>query len=205
MQLSTINNFSRTNSVQYAHVRRPLSRKAFLLARFSLKYDYCKLMLSCENITVVRGMQLFTALLVAVFANAGSAGAERQPPNILLILADDMGFGDLGCMGSKYILTPHIDRLATEGILCRQAYVASSVCSPSRAGLLTGRDPRRFGYESNLNASARNYATRPELLGLPPSERTLGDHLRAAGYATALVGKWHLGTPAPSIYTEGMG
>jgi arylsulfatase A-like enzyme len=110
------------------------------------------------------------------------------------MLADDMGYGDLGCMGSEHLQTPYIDALAESGVLCQQAYVASSVCSPSRAGLLTGRDPRRFGYEGNLNQGAANYATRPELLGLPPGEHTLGDHLRAAGYATALIGKWHLGT-----------
>lgn len=120
--------------------------------------------------------------------------AGDSKPNILIILADDMGYGDLGCMGSEYLKTPSIDDLADSGVLCTQAYVASAVCSPSRAGLLTGRDPRRFGYEGNLNMSAANYATRPELLGLPPGEHTLGDHLKAAGYRTALVGKWHQGT-----------
>ncbi len=79
---------------------------------------------------------------------------ESQQPNILLILADDMGYGDLGCTGSKGVRTPHLDALAAGGLLCTQAYVASPVCSPSRAGLVTGRDPRRFGYESNLNAAA---------------------------------------------------
>ena len=97
-------------------------------------------------------------------------------------------------MGSEVIRTPEIDRLRNAGVLCTQAYVASSVCSPSRAGLLTGRDPRRFGYEGNLNARAASYATRPELLGLPASEHTLADQLKAAGYSTALIGKWHLGT-----------
>lgn len=117
-----------------------------------------------------------------------------QRPNLLIVLADDMGFGDLNCMGSDKLITPHLDALAASGVNCSQGYVASSVCSPSRAGLLTGRDPRRFGYEENLNSAASNYATRPELLGLPPGEHTLGDHLRAAGYATALIGKWHQGT-----------
>jgi arylsulfatase B len=97
-------------------------------------------------------------------------------------------------MGSKKLRTPMIDGLRMSGVLCSQAYVCSPVCSPSRAGLITGRDPRRFGYEGNLNAAAANYATRPELLGLPPGEHTLGDHLKAAGYRTSLVGKWHLGT-----------
>ncbi|TWU40542.1 sulfatase-like hydrolase/transferase [Novipirellula artificiosorum] len=124
------------------------------------------------------------------------AAAERRP-NLLLILADDMGYGDLGCMGSELLLTPHLDALASSGVLCEQAYVASAVCSPSRAGLLTGRDPRRFGYEGNLNKADAGYATRPELLGLPGNEHTLGDHLGAAGYATCLVGKWHQGTGQP--------
>lgn len=119
---------------------------------------------------------------------------SAEPPNILVILADDMGYGDLGCMGSEHLKTPNIDAFAESGVICPQAYVTSPVCSPSRAGLLTGRDPRRFGYEGNLNKSASNYPTRPELLGLPPGEHTLGDHLRAAGYATSLIGKWHQGT-----------
>lgn len=124
-----------------------------------------------------------------------SLAAER--PNILLILADDMGYGDLSLTGSEVIRTPHIDSLAASGVFCSQAYIPSSVCSPSRAGILTGRDPRRFGYEGNLNMGAEGYATRPELLGLPVTEHTLADHLKAAGYATALVGKWHQGTSAP--------
>ena len=112
----------------------------------------------------------------------------------MIVLADDMGYGDMGCMGSEKLITPQLDALAASGVLCSQGYVASPVCSPSRAGLLTGRDPRRFGYAGNLNQSAANYATRVDLLGLPPGEHTLGDHLRAAGYATALIGKWHQGT-----------
>ena len=148
------------------------------------------------NTIIVAGIRLLLLpiFLVAVVGSFSLEAAETQKPNILLILADDMGYGDLGCMGSQQIRTPHIDGLASNGVLCRQAYVASSVCSPSRAGLLTGRDPRRFGYEGNLNASPSNYATRPELLGLPTTEHSLADHLKAAGYATALVGKWHLGS-----------
>lgn len=130
-------------------------------------------------------------MLIAVLPTDSSKASQ---PNILIILADDMGYGDLGCTGSQRLSTKQIDELAASGVLCTQAYVASPVCSPSRAGLMTGRDPRRFGYEGNLNQSAANYATRPELLGLPPGEHTLGDHLSAAGYATSLIGKWHLGT-----------
>jgi arylsulfatase B len=133
------------------------------------------------------------ALFVQTLDKPPLKAESTDRPNIVLILADDMGYGDLGCTGSQHLRTPHIDTLAKSGVLCSAAYVASSVCSPSRAGLMTGRDPRRFGYESNLNQSAADYATRPELLGLAPTEHTLGDQLRSAGYATALIGKWHLG------------
>ncbi len=138
-------------------------------------------------------MNSIRLILIFVFALPVVVQSANKP-NILIILADDMGYGDLGCMGSQRLLTPKIDALAAAGVLCTQAYVASPVCSPSRAGLLTGRDPRRFGYQGNLNKSTANYATRPELLGLPPGEHTLGDHLKAAGYATGLIGKWHQGT-----------
>ena len=117
-----------------------------------------------------------------------------KAPNIVMILADDMGYGDLGCTGSTTIKTPNIDAIAKNGVLCTQGYVPSSVCSPSRAGILTGRDPRRFGYEGNLNKGDDAYPTRPELQGLPVSEHTLADHLKSAGYGTALIGKWHQGT-----------
>lgn len=150
---------------------------------------------------MVRWISHFAA--VFIFLISGSHTAAGQP-NILIILADDMGYGDLGCMGSEHLRTPNMDALARSGVLCTQAYVASSVCSPSRAGLLTGRDPRRFGYEGNLNQSSAYYATRPELLGLPPGEWTLGDHLRDAGYATSLIGKWHQGT-GPGFHPQERG
>lgn len=131
--------------------------------------------------------------LMKLFLFALLSGILHAQPKLLIILADDMGYGDLGCTGSTTIKTPHLDALADRGVLCTRGYVASPVCSPSRAGLLTGRDPRRFGYEGNLNQGAAKYATRPELLGLPTSEHTIADHLKALGYQTSLIGKWHLG------------
>ena len=130
--------------------------------------------------------------LVFVLAGFGMPLTRAAKPNILLVLADDMGFGDLGCTGSELLKTERIDLLQS-GVLCERAYVASSVCSPSRAGLITGRDPRRFGYQANLNMGSANYGTRIDLLGLPPGEHTLADHLSAVGYSTALIGKGHLG------------
>jgi arylsulfatase A-like enzyme len=115
------------------------------------------------------------------------AEAQRRPPNILVILADDMGYGDIGVYGSKDIPTPNIDALAKGGIRFTDAYVSGPYCSPTRAGLLTGRYPQRFGHEFNLNfPDHRDF-------GLPLSETTMADRLKAAGYRTALFGKWHLG------------
>lgn len=131
-----------------------------------------------------------------LFSLTVALAAARQP-NILMILADDMGYADMGCMGSKVLKTPHLDALAESGVLCTQGYVPSSVCSPSRAGILTGRDPRRFGYEGNLNKKQEFYPTRADLQGLPVTEHTLANHLKSAGYATALIGKWHQGMSAP--------
>ncbi len=114
-------------------------------------------------------------------------GAER-PANILIIYADDLGWGELGCQGNPEIPTPHIDSLAKHGLRCTQGYVAATYCSPSRAGLMTGKYPTRFGHEFNSVAKKS---------GLVLEERTLADRLKAHGYATACVGKWHLGESEP--------
>ena len=106
-------------------------------------------------------------------------------PNIIVILADDIGYGDLGCFGSKVIATPRLDRMAREGVRFTDFYVASAFCSPSRAALLTGRLPARCGVPYVLFPS--------EHTGLPQGETTIAEMLKQAGYATACVGKWHLG------------
>ncbi len=141
-------------------------------------------------------IKLAANAMAAMTMLAGSSlAAESSPvrPNIVMIIADDMGYGDMGYTGSTALQTPHLDRLAASGVFCTQGYVTSPVCSPSRAGLITGRDPRRFGYEGNMNQPSEQYPTRPDLVGLPTNEHTLADHLKAAGYRTALIGKWHLG------------
>ena len=121
------------------------------------------------------------AMFVATHARA--ADGSTRPPNIVILLADDLGYGDLGFQGGKDIPTPHVDSLAANGVRFANGYVSGPYCSPTRAGLLTGRYQTRFGYE--FNPGREN--------GLPKSETTIADRLKAAGYATGLVGKWHLG------------
>lgn len=142
-------------------------------------------------------MKSIFSLILAAFAPPLSAsGAEDgHRPNILIILADDLGYADLGIQGSKEIPTPHIDRLAREGVRCTQAYVSSAMCSPSRAGMLTGRSQSRFGHEINWEP---DWPVDPnDRRGLPLTEKTIADHLKAAGYRTGIVGKWHLGEAPP--------
>jgi arylsulfatase A-like enzyme len=116
----------------------------------------------------------------------------KRRPNIVLLLADDLGYGELGCQGNLQIPTPHIDSIAGNGVRFTQGYVTAPYCSASRAGLLTGKYQTRFGYEFNPVGALNED---PDA-GLPVSERTLADHLHDAGYATGLIGKWHLGGTA---------
>ena len=125
--------------------------------------------------------------LVLIFALAASALA--RPPNFVIILADDLGWGDLSCQGSTTIATPRLDRLAQEGLRFTDAYSAAPFCSPSRAALLTGRLPVRAGLPYVLFPAEHH--------GLPSAEVTLATLLKARGYATACVGKWHLGWDEP--------
>jgi arylsulfatase A-like enzyme len=114
----------------------------------------------------------------------GEGGAKR-PPNFVIILTDDQGYGDLGCYGGQDVETPHCDRLAAEGVRFASFYTCSPVCTPSRAALLTGRYPVRSGLSRVLWPHSRK--------GIGESEITIAEALRSAGYATACVGKWHLG------------
>ena len=129
---------------------------------------------------------LFTAaifLFPIVQANIGCAAAK---PNFVIIFADDQGYGDLGSFGSEKIRTPNIDRLATEGRKFTSFMVASPVCTPSRAALLTGCYPKRVGMHQHVLFPSSTK-------GLNPSENTIADQLSSQGYATACFGKWHLG------------
>ena len=122
--------------------------------------------------------------------SAAAIAAER--PNIVFLLTDDMGYGDVGCYGGKFVPTPNIDRLAKEGTKFTQFYVASPVCSPSRTGFLTGMYPSRWKITSYLQTRAGNRACEMNDF-LDPKAPTIARTLKAAGYATAHIGKWHMG------------
>lgn len=131
--------------------------------------------------------RLFIVLLALLRLVSASSAHGSTSPNILVILADDLGYGDIGVHGGRDVPTPHIDTLAQSGVRCTNGYVSAPYCGPSRAGLFTGRYQTRFGAEFNARVGDESR------LGLPLNERTIADHLRAAGYATGLIGKWHLG------------
>jgi len=124
----------------------------------------------------------------AASPGAGGGVPGRERPNVLFILADDLGYGDLSCYGRPDYKTPVLDRLATQGLKFTSNYAAAPVCTPTRCGFITGRYPQRLavGLEEPLTRNS------PQV-GLPPGTATVGTQLRAAGYATALIGKWHLG------------
>src|SRR5262249_23613737 len=125
---------------------------------------------------------LLATAAVAVFATAISAADKK--PNVIVILADDVGYGEFGFQGNKQIPTPNIDSIAKNGVRFTNGYIAATYCSPSRAALMTGRYPTRFGHEFNSTHNA---------VGLSLKETTMAQRLKDLGYATCAVGKWHLG------------
>jgi arylsulfatase A-like enzyme len=123
---------------------------------------------------------------VIILAALSLVAKAADKPNFIIIFTDDQGYGDLGCFGSTKIKTPHIDRLAKEGRRFTNFMVASPVCTPSRAALLTGCYPKRIGMHQHVLFPSSTK-------GLNPTEHTIADHLKGQGYATACFGKWHLG------------
>lgn len=136
-------------------------------------------------------------LLLLLVLAAGPARSAAPPPNFIFILADDLGQRDLGCYGSRFFQTPHLDRLAAQGMKFTQAYAACCVCSPTRASIMTGKYPARLNLTDWLPGRRdmpSQKLLRPVILQhLPLEEVTIAEALKPAGYATASIGKWHLG------------
>lgn len=128
-------------------------------------------------------------------AQQATTSENSKQPNIILLFADDAGYADFGFQGSKEMITPNLDKLATEGVRFTQAYVTHPTCGPSRAGLITGKSQYRFGYEENNVPSYMSAVSAVDgaEMGLPVEEVTMADYLKKQGYATAVYGKWHLG------------
>ena len=134
--------------------------------------------------------QLFSP--IATSAAKPLCAQAKRIPNIVILFADDLGYGELSCQGNPEIPTPHIDSIANNGVRFTAGYVAGPNCSPSRAGLLTGRIPTRFGYEFNPTGAVNEEPG----FGLPSKEITIAEALHDAGYTTGLIGKWHQGGTA---------
>ncbi len=144
----------------------------------------------------MRYLLLITLSLSAVGSQpCRCAGAEKARPNLIVVMVDDMGYAGVSCFGNPYFKTPEIDRLAAEGMRLTDFHSSGTVCSPTRAGLLTGRYQQRAGIEAVIHPVADHPEHRK---GLKPCEVTFAEALKAAGYATGLIGKWHQGYPQNS-------
>jgi len=140
------------------------------------------------SISILRSIVSAALLLTGFIATSPAA----EPRNIIIILADDLGYGDLGCYGHPSIRTPHLDRMAAEGLRFTDFYAGQSYCTPSRAALLTGRLAVRSGLAGRPGPGLHVLYSKDKG-GLPPDEITIATALKTKGYQTACIGKWHLG------------
>ncbi len=156
------------------------------------------------NRLILSFLSLLTATGSAALGDEGERPAARMP-NVLFVLVDDLGWMDLACQGNPVVHTPHLDRLATEGLRFTDAYAAAPVCSPTRAALLTGLAPARLHITNHLPDRERFLPDEPRLLPartldrLPAEHTTLAERLKTAGYATAFMGRWHLSGPGDGL------
>jgi len=140
--------------------------------------------LHMRNLHVIFCLLVFVCVATFETAQAAQSPAAKQKPNIIFILADDLGWAELGCYGNTFNETPNIDRLARQGMRFTQAYAAAPVCSPFRASLMTGQWPARVGISDYLRPGDRNH--------LSTDHVTIAEMLKSAGYTTGMIGKWHL-------------
>jgi len=142
------------------------------------------------NLIIRLSTFLASFAMLPLIWTATAEETKPQKPNVLILYADDLGYGEVGCYGFKEVPTPNIDSIAANGIRFTSGYVAAPLCSPSRAGLMTGRYQQRFGHENNGMAPGH---------GLPLTETTLANRMKSLGYATMAIGKWHLGSDAEHL------
>jgi arylsulfatase A-like enzyme len=134
----------------------------------------------------ILGMAIPFFFMNIIFSCHSENISDGKRPNFVILFADDLGYGDLQCYGDPTIRTPNLDNMAKEGVQLTSFYVASSVCSPSRAALLTGKYPSNAGVTKVFNNKSET--------GLPLKEITIAEGLKSVGYSTAIIGKWHLGS-----------
>ncbi len=133
----------------------------------------------------------FGLMVLSITSNVFAGQIKTEKPNFIIILADDLGYGDVGFTGSTQIKTPHIDALAKDGVIFKQGYVSAPVCGPSRAGLITGRNQVSFGFDNNPIVKLPQFDK--NFVGVPVEEVTIAERLAELGYVNGLIGKWHLG------------
>lgn len=144
----------------------------------------------------MKTLKAISLVALLIFLGIGDLPAANPGPNIILVLADDLGWADLGCYGNRFNETPNLDRLAAQGIRFTQFYAAGPVCSPTRASIISGQYQARFGLTAHIPGHWKPFeklAEPPNALSLPHEVITIAEKLRQAGYATAHFGKWHLG------------
>ena len=149
--------------------------------------------------SLLRSSTRFAVLAASLCSAVITHSSFSAPPNVVVILADDLGYGDLGCYGHPKFKTPRINQMAAEGVKMMQFNTPAPFCAPTRASLMTGRYPFRCGMTQN---PAPDGGAEADALALPKGEITLAQVLKAVGYATGMVGKWHLGHQAGSLPTE---
>ena len=145
-------------------------------------------------------VRISPCIFLGILACAAPAAAQSRVPNVVLVLCDNLGYGDVGCFGSTKHRTPHIDQLARDGMRLTSCYSASGVCTPSRAALMTGCYPRRVGLDFPDPDGAVLRPVSPN--GLHPKEETIAEMLRVVGYRSTCIGKWHLGDQPPFLPTR---